>query len=141
MSRCRTLAAAVVAVACAAVPIATADAAPRSYGSRALAKPMKGSDVRELQRLLTAWGLPTEIDGQFGLHTKLRVRVDTWPDVWFNGRIATVASQGEYTPRNVQTRAQRAEQVFGVKVLVDPDARLKPGMAAEVDLGVEGRAK
>jgi peptidoglycan hydrolase-like protein with peptidoglycan-binding domain len=56
------------------MPIATADAAPRSYGSRALAKPMKGPDVRELQRLLTAWGLPTEIDGQFGLHTKLRVR-------------------------------------------------------------------
>jgi cell wall-associated NlpC family hydrolase len=56
------------------MPIATADAAPRSYGSRALAKPMRGPDVRELQRLLTAWGLPTEIDGQFGLHTKLRVR-------------------------------------------------------------------
>jgi cell wall-associated NlpC family hydrolase len=56
------------------MPIATADAAPRSYGSRALAKPMKGPDVRELQRLLTAWGLPTEIDGQFGRHTKLRVR-------------------------------------------------------------------
>jgi cell wall-associated NlpC family hydrolase len=56
------------------MPIATADAAPRSYGSRALAKPMRGPDVRELQRLLTAWGLPTEIDGQFGRHTKLRVR-------------------------------------------------------------------
>jgi cell wall-associated NlpC family hydrolase len=56
------------------MPIATADAAPRSYGSRALARPMKGPDVRELQRLLTAWGLPTEIDGQFGRHTKLRVR-------------------------------------------------------------------
>jgi peptidoglycan hydrolase-like protein with peptidoglycan-binding domain len=56
------------------MPIATADAAPRSYGSRALAKPMRGPDVRALQRLLTAWGLPTAIDGQFGRHTTLRVR-------------------------------------------------------------------
>jgi hypothetical protein len=51
--------------------------------------------------------------------------------------VATVAAEGEYTPRNVQTRAQRAEQVFGVKVVLDPDARIKPGMAAEVDLGVK----
>ena len=34
-----------------------------------------------------------------------------------------------------------AEQVFGVKVTVAPDPRLKPGMAAEVDLGVEANAK
>ena len=65
---------AAAAAMCAAMPVATADAAPKSFGSRALAKPMRGPDVRELQRLLTAWGLPTEIDGQFGRHTKLRVR-------------------------------------------------------------------
>src|SRR5215204_3404717 len=65
---------AVVAV-CAVTSIAdVAEAAPRSFGSRPLAKPMRGPDVRVLQRLLTQWGLPTEIDGQFGLRTKLRVR-------------------------------------------------------------------
>ena len=52
----------------------TAQAAPRSFGSRPLAKPMRGPDVKVLQQLLTRWGLPTEIDGQFGRHTKLRVR-------------------------------------------------------------------
>jgi hypothetical protein len=41
----------------------------------------------------------------------------------------------------VQTRAQRAEQVFGVKVLVDPDPKLKAGMAADVDFGVKGRVE
>ncbi|MGZ4777559.1 MAG: HlyD family secretion protein [Thermoanaerobaculia bacterium] len=69
----------------------------------------------------------------------VRVRADTFPNQWFNGHVASVSSQGEYTPRNVQTRAQRAEQVFGVKVLVDPDPKLKAGMAAEVDLGVKGQ--
>jgi hypothetical protein len=60
---------------CALILIAeTAQAAPRSFGSRPLAQPMRGPDVRVLQQLLTRWGLPTAIDGQFGRHTKLRVR-------------------------------------------------------------------
>ena len=68
----------------------------------------------------------------------VRVRVDTFPNQWFRGHIASISSQGEYTPRNIQTRAQRIEQVFGVKILVDPDPGLHAGMAAEVDLGVKG---
>jgi len=65
---------AVVAV-CARISIAeTAQAAARSFGSRPLAQAMRGPDVRVLQQLLTRWGLPTESDGQFGRHTKLRVR-------------------------------------------------------------------
>jgi cell wall-associated NlpC family hydrolase len=80
---------AAAAAVCVAMPIATAQAAPKSYGSRTLAKPMRGPDVRELQRLLTAWGLPTAIDGQFGRHTKLRVR--SWErnsDRRINGRMS-----------------------------------------------------
>jgi multidrug resistance efflux pump len=69
----------------------------------------------------------------------VRVRVDTFPNRWFTGHVASVSSQGEYTPRNIQTRAQRIEQVFGVKILVDPNRNLHAGMAAEVDLGVKGR--
>lgn len=79
--------------------------------------------------------------GLIRVNMAARVRVDTFPDVWFAGRVGAVSSQGEYTPRNVQTKAQRAEQVYGVKVLVDPDPRLKAGMAADVDFGVKGRAK
>ncbi len=74
MSRCRTLAVAVAAM-CALILVAeSAQAATRSFGSRPLAKPMRGPDVKVLQKLLTQWGLPTAIDGQFGSHTKLRVR-------------------------------------------------------------------
>jgi HlyD family secretion protein len=83
--------------------------------------------------------VPETLIGLVRLNMPVRVRVDTWPDLWFPGRVSTIATQGEYTPRNVQTRAQRADQVYGVKVIVASDPRLKPGMAAEVDLGVEGR--
>jgi multidrug resistance efflux pump len=68
----------------------------------------------------------------------VQVSLDTYPDQHIAGRVASINPQGEYTPRNVQTRSQRAEQVYGVKVLVDPNPRLKAGMAAEVDLGVKG---
>lgn len=85
--------------------------------------------------------VPETLLGLVRVGMPVKVRVDTWPNVWFPGHIATIAAKGEYTPRNVQTRAQRAEEVFGVKVLLDPDPRLKPGMAAEVDLGVKGRAE
>jgi HlyD family secretion protein len=99
------------------------------------------AEILEPREIWVRIYVPHTLLGLVRVNMPVRVRVDTWPDVWFRGRIATIAAEGEYTPRNVQTRAQRAEQVFGVKVIVDPDPRLKPGMAAEVDLGVEGRAE
>lgn len=99
------------------------------------------AEILEPRELWVRIYVPETLLGHVRVGMPVRVRVDTWPDVWFQGRIATVAGQGEYTPRNVQTRAQRAEQVFGVKVVVDPDPRLKPGMAAEVGLGVKGKAE
>ena len=99
------------------------------------------AEILEPRELWVRVYVPETLLGLVRVNMPVRVRVDTWPDVWFRGRVATIASEGEYTPRNVQTRAQRAEQVYGVKVIVDPDPRLKPGMAAEVDLGVKGRAQ
>jgi len=99
------------------------------------------AEILEPRELWVRIYVPETLLGLVKVNMPVRVRVDTWPDVWFRGHVASVSSEGEYTPRNVQTRAQRAEQVFGVKVVVTPDPRLKPGMAAEVDLGVKGRAE
>ena len=62
------------------------------------------------------------------------ITVDSFPARRFPGRIVEIRQQGEYTPRNVQTRKQRMDQVFGAKVAIDPAPELKPGMAAEVRL-------
>jgi HlyD family secretion protein len=99
------------------------------------------AEILESDQLWVRVYLPETLLGHARVGMPVKVRIDTFPDQPFPGRIATVASQGEYTPRNVQTRAQRAEQVFGVKVLVDPNPKLKAGMAAEVDLGVKGKAE
>jgi len=99
------------------------------------------AEILESTQLWVRVYVPETQLGLVYVNQPARVRIDTFPNQWFPGHVATVSSQGEYTPRNVQTRAQRAEQVFGVKVLVDPNPKLKAGMAAEVDFGVKGRAE
>lgn len=99
------------------------------------------AEILEPSQLWVRVYVPETLLGLVHVGQQVRVSIDTFPNQWFNGHVSSVSSQGEYTPRNVQTRAQRAEQVFGVKVLVDPDPRLKAGMAAQVDLGVKGTAK
>ncbi len=99
------------------------------------------AEILEPSQLWVRIYVPETLLGLVHVNMPVKVRVDTYPNVWFDGRVSTVSSEGEYTPRNVQTRAQRAEQVFGVKVIANPDPRLKAGMAAEVDLGVKGRAE
>ncbi len=72
--------------------------------------------------------------GRVRVSQKAFVTVDTFPKTEFPGRVVEIRTQAEYTPRNVQTLDQRMDQVFGVKVAIDPDPRLKPGMSAVVRL-------
>lgn len=60
--------------------------------------------------------------------------VDSFPNRTFPGKVVEISPRAQYTPRNVQTLDQRSEQVFGVKVDVEPAPELKPGMAAIVRL-------
>ena len=63
----------------------------------------------------------------------VRVRVDSFPNKDFDGTVEQVNRQAEFTPRNVQTVADRIRQVFGVKVrLPDNDDKLRAGMSADV---------
>lgn len=50
------------------------------------------------------------------------------------GRVAFISPRAEFTPRNVQTAAERAKLVYRVKVAVDNRTGvLKPGMPVEVE--------
>lgn len=58
-----------------------------------------------------------------------------------DGRLTWVASQAEFTPTPIQTRDERVDQVYAVKVLVpNLDGRLKIGMPAELVLDSVGAA-
>ncbi|MET0556412.1 MAG: efflux RND transporter periplasmic adaptor subunit [Vicinamibacteria bacterium] len=55
------------------------------------------------------------------------------------GKVTFIASQAEFTPKNVQTRDERVKLVFKVKVgLPNGDGLFKPGMPAEARLTAAG---
>jgi HlyD family secretion protein len=71
--------------------------------------------------------------GLIKLGERVRVRVDSFPHTDFDGVVEQINRQAEFTPRNVQTVADRIKQVFGVKIrLPSDDDRLRAGMAADV---------
>lgn len=52
----------------------------------------------------------------------------------YEGRIAWISSESEFTPKTIQTKESRANLVYAVKIAVENDGRLKIGMAGEVIL-------
>jgi len=58
------------------------------------------------------------------------------------GKLTFIASQAEFTPKNVQTRDERVKLVYRVKVsLENQDGLFKPGMPAEARLRAAETAK
>ncbi|HMA95299.1 MAG TPA: efflux RND transporter periplasmic adaptor subunit, partial [Polyangiaceae bacterium] len=61
------------------------------------------------------------------------VTADAYPGQRFEGKVTTISMEAAFTPRNIQTRSDRDRLVYPVEVtLPNPDARLRPGMPAEV---------
>ncbi|HET9480376.1 MAG TPA: HlyD family efflux transporter periplasmic adaptor subunit [Candidatus Polarisedimenticolia bacterium] len=70
---------------------------------------------------------------------EVAVRIDGAPGRDFPGRVVYISTQAEFTPRNVQTRDDRVQLVYGVKVAVpNPDGTLKVGIPADVALRSRG---
>ncbi len=73
--------------------------------------------------------------GKVKLGQKAEVRIDTYPDKVFEGKVTYISNQAEFTPKNIQTKEERVKLVFGIKVSLDnPLQILKPGMPADVSL-------
>ncbi|MGH7402769.1 MAG: HlyD family secretion protein [Candidatus Rokuibacteriota bacterium] len=79
--------------------------------------------------------VPEEDIGRIKIGSPARIAVDAYPARRFPGRITEIASEAEFTPRNVQTRKERINLVFRIKIAVDnPEGILKPGMPADADI-------
>jgi len=84
---------------------------------------------------LRAYVPETEV-GRLKVGDPGRVRVDAFPDRVFTGRLIEIGSEAEFTPRNVQTKKERVNLVFRIKIQIDnPDGLLKPGLPADADVG------
>jgi HlyD family secretion protein len=79
--------------------------------------------------------VPEEQIGRIKVGSTAAVAVDAYPARRFPGRITEIAAEAEFTPRNVQTKKERVNLVFRIKIAVDnPEGILKPGMPADADL-------
>ncbi len=81
---------------------------------------------------------------QISIGQKVEVQIDENEDSnsTFSGRISWISSQAEFTPRTIQTKEERVNQVYAFKVRVpNPEGRIKIGMPGEVHLHKEKEGK
>jgi HlyD family secretion protein len=80
--------------------------------------------------------IPETRMGAVAIGQNAAITSDTFRGKEYAGRVVFVASEAEFTPRNVQTREERVKLVYAARVAIDGDAafELKPGMPADVRL-------
>lgn len=92
--------------------------------------------IAEMSELDLIIYVPETWYGQLKLNQEVEIKVDSFPNEVFKGKVVKIADQAEFTPRNVQTADGRATTVYAVRIVVpNPQLRLKPGMPADVDFG------
>jgi HlyD family secretion protein len=89
--------------------------------------------VTDLDQLHMKAYVPESEIGRVKIGDSAQVHVDAFPGRPFAARVREIASQSEFTPKEVQTREERVKQVVAVKLYLDanPDHALVPGMPAD----------
>ncbi len=89
----------------------------------------------EADQLFVRMFIPEPDLAKIKVGQKVSVTIDAADEQVMVGVIEQINEQGEFTPRNVQSRDERNHQVFGVKVKLNNSAgKLKSGMAAKIHL-------
>ena len=70
--------------------------------------------------------------GKINYKNNVDVSVDGFPDKKFNGKIIFISNVAEFTPKNIQTKEDRAKLVYAIKVEIKNENNiLKSGMPAD----------
>lgn len=96
-----------------------------------------GTSVLTLMNLDDLWLRVYVPENQLNLvklGMKVDVKVDAYPNRSFKAEVAQISDKAEFTPRNVQTKEERATTVYAVKLrfLEGFGGELKAGMPADV---------
>lgn len=69
---------------------------------------------------------------------KAKIYIDAYPDQPVNGKVVFISAKSEFTPKNLQTKEDRVNMVFAVKIkITDGLDRMRPGLPADVELVTE----
>ncbi len=95
-----------------------------------------GAPVITVARLDEVWVrayVPETQLGRIKLGQPATVTSDTWKGRSYRGRVSFIASEAEFTPKNVQTEQERVKLVYRIKVTIaNPQQELKPGMPVDL---------
>ena len=91
----------------------------------------KTGDVQNMR--LKAYAGETQLSSiQIGQQVRVSVDAENGELKTFSGEIIWVSDKAEFTPKVIQTRDERINLVYAIKVLVQNDGSLKIGMPGEV---------
>jgi HlyD family secretion protein len=73
--------------------------------------------------------------GRIQLGMPVTVRSDSYPDKTYNGKISFIASEAEFTPKQIQTTEERVKLVYRIKIEIDNSKReLKLNMPVDAEI-------
>jgi HlyD family secretion protein len=76
--------------------------------------------------------------GRVKLGSRARVMTDSYPGKIYEGRISFIASEAEFTPKQIQTQEERVKLVYRIKIdLENPHQELKSNMPADAVIPLE----
>ena len=81
-------------------------------------------------------GYVNETDlGKVKLGSKAKVTTDSYPGKTYQGRVTFIASEAEFTPKQIQTEQERVKLVYRIKIeLENPRHELKLNMPADAQI-------
>jgi HlyD family secretion protein len=97
-----------------------------------------GTTIATLGNINKPWlrGYIREQDhGRVKLGMKVRITTDSFPDKVYEGRLSYIASEAEFTPKQIQTPEERVKLVYRIKIEADnPQQELKLNMPASAEI-------
>jgi HlyD family secretion protein len=73
--------------------------------------------------------------GRVKLGMRVKVRTDSYPDKIYEGRLSFIASEAEFTPKQIQTEEERVKLVYRIKIeMENPQQELKLNMPASAEI-------
>ncbi|MEZ5354975.1 MAG: HlyD family efflux transporter periplasmic adaptor subunit [Bryobacteraceae bacterium] len=74
--------------------------------------------------------------GRVKLGDSVQITTDSFPGKTYNGKVTFIASEAEFTPKQIQTAEERVKLVYRIKVEVDnPNQELKINMPVDAVIG------
>jgi len=76
--------------------------------------------------------------GRVKLGAKAEITTDSYPGKAYRGRVSFIASEAEFTPKQIQTQEERVKLVYRIKIdVANPRHELKSNMPADAVISLE----